>query len=283
MKKPYIISADSTSDIPKEIVSRFGIEILPLYVNLGEKSFRDGIEVTNDDIEKYVKETGALPTTSAPDPATFIEYFKNASERAKFVIYFSIGSELSCSFQNARLAAADFENVYVVDTQSLCIGETLSVYKACELAEDGKSAQEIIDYIEIYKTKINGSFVIDNLEYLRRGGRCSAAAALGANVLQLKPTIELRDGKLGVGKKYRGKFLKVVSSYVEEKLETAKPIDKRIFLAFTRCDSEVINAAKEAIEASGLFDEIILADAGSTIFSHCGPSTLGIMFADENF
>ena len=251
-------------------------------MNLGDKSFRDGIEITNDDIEQYVKTTGTLPTTSALDPSTFIEYFKDASKRAEFVIYFSISSELSCSFQNARLASADFDNVYVIDSQSLCIGEGLSIYKACELAESGKKPQEIIDYIENYKTKINGSFVIDNLEYLRRGGRCSAAATLGANVLQIKPTIELKDGKLGVGKKYRGKFLKVVSSYITERLETAKPMDKRVFLAFTRCDDAVAQAAKSAIEESGLFDEIIVVDAGSTIFCHCGPSTLGIMFADEN-
>ena len=282
MKKPYIIAVDSTADMPRDIVGKFDIRIVPLYVNLGEKSYRDGIEITNDDIEKYVKETGTLPTTSAADPATFIEFFKETSQEAEFVIYFSISSEISCSYQNACLAASDFDNVYVVDSKSLCIGEALSVLKACELAESGKSAQEILDYIEAYKTKINGTFVIDKLDYLHKGGRCSAAAALGANVLQLKPTIELKNGKLEVGKKYRGKFVKVVASYIADRLENAKPTDKRIFLAFTRCDEAVAQAAKSAIEESGLFDEIIVVDAGSTIFCHCGPSTLGIMFADEN-
>ena len=148
MKKPYIIAVDSTADMPRDIVGKFDIRIVPLYVNLGEKSYRDGIEITNDDIEKYVKETGTLPTTSAADPATFIEFFKETSQEAEFVIYFSISSEISCSYQNACLAASDFDNVYVVDSKSLCIGEALSVLKACELAESGKSAQEILDYIE---------------------------------------------------------------------------------------------------------------------------------------
>lgn len=283
MKKPYIISVDSTADVPAAIIEKYGIEVVPLYVNLGEKSYRDGIEITNADIEKYVEETGKLPTTSAPDPATFIDYFADASQRAEFVIYFSISSELSCSYQNACLAASDFDNVYVIDSRSLCVGEAISVIKACELAKEGKTPHEIVEYINTYKTKINGTFVIDKLDYLHKGGRCSAAAALGANVLQLKPTIELRGGKLEVGKKYRGKFAKVVASYVEERLADAKPVEDYVFLAYTRCDDAVVQAAKNALEASGLFKNIITADAGSTIFCHCGPSTLGIMFADENF
>lgn len=276
-----VITADSTCDLPQELVIQKDIEIIPLSILLGENSYLDGIEVHPQDIYDYVDETGILPKTAAVTPAQFADVFKRLTDDGKQVVHISLSSAISSSYQNSVLAASEFENVYCVDSKSLCTAEGLLVLKACDLRDKGFDAKKIANRLNSLVPKLSTTFVLNSLEFLHKGGRCSSLARFGANVLGLKVSIaqDPASGKLDVAKKYRGKIEAVYRQYIGDCLNDVSKIDtSRIVIANSGgVSGEIISYAKGIAEAKG-FKEIIFADAGCTISSHCGPKTFAIFY-----
>lgn len=274
-----VITSDSTTDLSLELRERYHIELLPLGVVLGDKLYTDGIDINPDMIYEYHDKTGLLPKTNAVNVETASEFFKKYADEGKTVIHFSLSSEMSSSFNNARIAATEFDNVYVVDTRNLSTGGGLLVIAAAEMAEKGMDAKDIITELERLIPCVDASFVIDDLEYLHKGGRCTAVEMFGANLLKLKPCIQVKDGSMGVLKKYRGKYSEVLKQYVKEKLENADDIiGDHIFVTHAGVDAAIVEEVVALVKATGIFKEVFLTRAGCTISSHCGPDTLGILF-----
>lgn len=273
------ITADSTCDLSLEIIERYNIDILPLYVVENEKSLRDGIDVSPEDIFDFVEKTGGSVSTSAVNTNDYINYFTKIKKNYDAIIHINISSEFSSCYQNALIAAETVGNVYPVDSRNLSTGSGHIVVEAAEMAESGASPEEIVSAMKELTKKVEASFFIEKLDYLRRGGRCSALTALGANLLSLHPCIEVKDGKMGVGKKYRGNMEKVAEQYVRERLEGRTDIQTdRIFVTHSPSDRELVEFVKAEIPKYMKFDEIIETDAGCTVSSHCGPNTIGILF-----
>lgn len=283
MSNKVLIASDSTCDLSPELIKKYGIEILPLSVSLGEVDYTDGVDIDPDAIYAHYEKTGELPKTAAVNIAEFSNLFAKYTEQGYSVVVFTISASMSSTFNNARLAAEDFENVYAVDTRNLSTGGGLLVLAACEMAEAGMSAAEIAKECEALTPRVDASFIIDNLEFLYKGGRCSAVERLGASMLQLKPCITVKDGKMGVGKKYRGKFAIEIKKYIADRIGDASDIDThRIFITHAGCDSSIIEACKQQVEGFGVFGEILVTRAGCTISSHCGRNTLGVLFIRKN-
>ena len=279
MNKSVIIASDSTTDLNAELVSRYGVRILPLSVDLGGKVYHDGVDVDPDMIYAHYEATGELPKTAAPNMADFVSFFETLTADGSEVVFFTISAEMSSTYNNARLAASECDGVYVVDTRNLSTGGGLLVVIAGEMAKQGKTASEIAEYCTAVAPRVSASFIVDDLEFLHKGGRCSAVAAFGANVLQLKPCISVHDGKMGVGKKYRGKFAAVLQKYITDQLGDGSGIElDRIFVTHAGCDEEIYNACVEQVASIAPFGEILLTRAGCTISSHCGRNTLGVLF-----
>ncbi len=278
-QKKVIITGDSTNDLSLELLKKHNIKIKPLTITLGEHSYSDGVDIDPDFIYKYHSEHGILPKTSAVNIAEMTDFFKPLVDEGYAIVHFALSSQMSSTFQNSLIAAEDFEDVYVIDTKNLSTGEGLMMLKAAEMAEQGVDAKTIFEEISALVPKVDASFVIDNLEYLHKGGRCSALAALGANLLKLKPCIEVRNGSMGVGKKYRGKYIDTLKTYVQERLSDYSDIDlSRVFVTHAGCDEEIVNAVVEEVKKTAPFEEIIVTRAGCTISSHCGADTLGVLY-----
>ena len=279
MNNNIIISSDSTCDLSQELRERYNVSIIPLGVTLGDKTFFDGVDIDPDAIYAHHEKTGELPKTTAANVGDCIDYFKNFADAGKTVIHFALSSEFSSTYNNACLAASEFENIYVVDSRNLSTGNGLLVIAAAEMAKSGMEATAIVEKINQMALCVDASFVIDKLDYLHKGGRCSALAMLGANVLKLKPCIEVKNGKMGVGKKYRGKYGAVLKEYVAERLANIDDIDlDRVFVTHAGVDMEIVNAVVEQVKETAPFKEVFLTRAGCTISSHCGADTLGVLF-----
>ena len=279
MKKQIIISSDSTCDLSSELIQRYDIRILPMGVTLGDTIYRDGVDITPDDIYAHAAKTGQLPKTSAINMAEDADFFAQLTQDGSAVIHFTISSSMSATYNNARMAAEEFENVYVVDSKNLSTGNGLLVIAAAEMAQQGMEPQEIVQKVSAMADCVDASFVVDDLEYLVKGGRCSAAAAFGANLLQLKPCICVKNGVMGVGKKYRGKFERVLSGYVAERLANSDDIDlQRIFVTHAGCDPQIVESVVQAVKNTLPFQEVLVTRAGCTVSAHCGANTLGVLF-----
>lgn len=277
--KKILIASDSTSDLNAALLSRYDIRILPLGVTLCDRLYTDGVDIDPDFIYKKYEESKTLPKTSAISIGDATDFFKACKKEAEAVLFFTISSQMSSTYQNVKLAASEFENVYVIDTQNLSTGGGLLVVKAAELAEGGMEAEEIASTCTEHAKCVDASFVIDSLEFLHKGGRCSAVAAFGANLLQLKPCIVVRNGKMGVSKKYRGKFGEVLKKYVAEQIGDASDIDlDRIFVTHAGCDAAIVDACVALVKELAPFKDVQVTRAGCTISSHCGKNTLGVLF-----
>lgn len=282
MAEKIIISSDSTCDLSEELKERYQIVTVPLYIIMNDTSYRDGLDIVPDDIYAYVEQNKKLPTSSAATVADYSEFFKKYVDMGCSVIHISLGSKFSASANNARLAAQELTGVYTVDSQNLSTGTGLLVLAAADFRDQGMSAEEIARAVEALVDKTRASFVIDRLDYLYKGGRCSALAALGANLLNLKPLIEVRDGAMGVGKKYRGNIKQVMPQYAKQRLEAYPKIKRnRIFITHSGTSQENVDAVKKVIEEYGHFDEILVTRAGCVISNHCGYNTLGVLFITE--
>lgn len=274
-----IITCDSTADLPLELREKYNIGVIPLGVTLGDTTYQDGVNITPDEIYAHHSKTGELPKTTAANVGDFIDFFTPYVEAGKTVIHFPISSEMSSTYNNALLASADWDNVHVIDSRNLSTGIGLVVLAAAEMAQNGMEAEEIVAKAEELVKCSDASFVIDNLEYLHKGGRCSAVAMLGANLLKLKPCIDVTNGKMDVSKKYRGKYGEVLKQYVSERLIDLDAIDNgRIFVTHAGCADEIVNAVAQQVKDYNFFKEVIVCRAGCTISSHCGADTLGILY-----
>ena len=280
MAKKVKITADSTCDLSRELIDKYDIAIIPLHILLGERSLLDGIEVQPQMLFEHVSATGELPKTAAVSELEFAEFFKGWLDQGYEVVHVDISSEFSSCYQNARLAADGLEGVYIVDSRNLSTGVGHVVLKGAELAAEGLCAKDVHDRLVEAVPKLDVSFVIDTLEFLRKGGRCSTVAAISANLLSLKPCIEVKDGLMGVGKKYRGTLKRCFAEYVKDKLAGRDDIDThRIFVTHTVTeDRELVEHIKEIIAGTHDFDEVIETTAGCTVSGHCGPNTLGVLF-----
>ena len=273
------IISDSTCDLSAQLIAENDITLTPLTVVKNDEQFKDGVTITPADIFAHVASGGALCSTAANSIGEYADVFEKYCPEYDGVIVITIGSGFSACYQNACLAAEDFENVRVIDSQNLTTGQGLIVLKACELAKTATDLDALADELRAYAEKVEASFMVDKLDYLVKGGRCSSAAALGANLLNLKPCIEVKGGKMTVGKKYRGNYTKCLSNYVKERLEGREDIDNGIlFITQTVVSDEAYAAVQEAVSTYGHFETIHETIAGCTVSCHCGPGTLGILF-----
>ena len=273
------ILSDSTCDLSKELVEKYDITILPLTVIKNGEPFSDGITITPAEIFEHVANGGDLCSTTAMNVGEYADWFAKFASEYDGIIHINIGSAFSSSYQNACLAAEEFDNVRVIDSQNLSTGQGLVVLKACELAQNCTDLDELKAKLDEFTTRVEASFLLDQLKYMVKGGRCSTVAALGANLLNLKPCIEVKNGKMSVVKKYRGSYAKCLASYVKDRLADRDDLDRgTLFVTNTPVEDTCMDAVKEAVAAHANFDNIYWTQAGCTVSCHCGPGTLGVLF-----
>lgn len=283
MSNKVIISSDITCDLNRELEQRYGVTCMPLHIVIGGKSYEDWVNIKPEELYEIFYKTKELPHTTAGSVGEYADYFRQFTDKGYDVVHLSLGSKLSVTHQSAVLAAQDFDgHVHVVDSQNLSTGSGLLVIKACELRDKGLSAKEIAEQVDAMHTKAHASFVLDRLDFMHAGGRCSAVAMLGANLLSLKPSIEVQNDNgaaMVVGKKYRGKYDKVLLQYMEDTLAKYDNIDpSRVFITHAGTDKKYVDMMYDALKAKNIFDEILITRASCTISSHCGPNTLGVLF-----
>ena len=273
------IISDSTCDLSAQLIADNDIALIPLTVVKNDQQFKDGVTITPAEIFAHVAAGGDLCTTAANSIGEYADVFEKYCPDFDGVIVNTLGSGFSTCYQSACLAAEDFPNVRVIDSQNLSTGQGLIVLKACELAKTAVDLDALAEQLRAYTEKVEASFVVDKLDYLVKGGRCSSAAALGANLLNLKPCIEVKGGKMTVGKKYRGNYAKCLANYVKERLENREDIDTdTLFITRTVVDENAYAAVTDAAKQYAEFKNIYETTAGCTVSCHCGPGTLGIIF-----
>lgn len=279
--KKVVITADSAADIPSGIAEKYGIEIMPMHVIIGSDEKNDGVDITAPEIFDFVEKTGEIPKTSAVSPGEYIDFFGRFTAEGKAVVHLSFCSELSSTFRNARIASARLSDVYPLDTRSLAGGIALLALKGCEMRDEGLSAEEIYSRLSALVPKTKVSYILDDINYLRCSGRCSAAAAFGANLLSIKPCAAMVDGKIDVIKKYRGKTQAVRLQYADEQLKSLDNIDySAAFVYHSGVDKAELSVIAEMLENAG-FEQIITAFTGCMISLHSGRNALGIHFLEK--
>lgn len=277
-----VVTTDSTSDISVENQKKHNIHVIPLIVNLGDEEFFDGVNLGIDEIFSYVEKTGMLPKTAARSCQSYIDFFEEVKQKtgADKIIHVSLSSELSCTYSNAKTASEELNYVEVVNSKSLSSGCGALVFSIVDKIKSNKTFEEIMKEANEEVEKVQASFIISNLKYLYKGGRCSATTVFGANVLQIKPKIQLENGKMNVGKKYMGKMEQVVLKYVDDLLKENNPNLKRAFITYTTLNESINAKVVQKLKEKG-FKEIITNFAGATIASHCGKNCLGVLFINN--
>ncbi|MBQ9710267.1 MAG: DegV family protein [Clostridia bacterium] len=281
--KKCIITAETTCDLSSEIIQERGFKTIPISIILGTEEYKDGQGVTAEELFTYVQKTGQLPKTAAVSVEEYKEFFSAVKKECESVIHFSISSGASSSCNNAKAAATEMDGVFVVDTKCLSTGEALLMLRASDMLNEGVDAKEVYEKILTLVSKVQTSFVVDTLDYLHKGGRCSAVALISAKVLKIHPHIYEKDGNLCVKKKYMGTLQRSLNQYVNDLASEYTSYDKRrAFVTHSPCDGrelieEVIAKAKELFD----FDEIIETQAGATVSTHCGKNTIGLLFIAE--
>ncbi len=273
------ILSDSTCDLSQELLDAHNITLVPLTVVKGDEQFKDGVTITPADIFNHVANGGNLCSTSANSVGEYTDIFAQYAKDYDGVLQINIGSGFSSCYQNACIAAEDFDNVKVVDSMNLSTGQGLVVLEAVRLAKECNSVEELREKVQAFTSRVEASFLVDKLTYLAKGGRCSAVAALGANLLNLKPCIDVRDGKMMVSKKYRGNYAKCLANYVKERLTGRDDIcTGTLFVTKTPVTDECYSAVMEALKECPAFENVYETNAGCTVSCHCGPGTLGVLF-----
>lgn len=283
MGNKVVITSDITCDLNWDLEQRYGVTCMPLHIVIGGKSYEDWVNITPEELYEIFYKTKELPHTTAGSVGEYVDFFKPFIDQGYDIVHFSLGSKLSVTHQSSVLAAQEFPGrVYSVDTNSLSTGSGLLVIKACELRDQGLTAKEIAERAEALVPKSHASFVVERLDFLHAGGRCSTIAMLGANALGLRPSIEVQNdngGAMVVGKKYRGKYEKALLQYMEDTLaKYDNPDTDRVFITHAGADQQYVDAVYEALKAKNIFKEIFITRASCTISSHCGPNTLGVLF-----
>ena len=276
------IISDSTCDLTRELLERYQVTVLPLHVLLGDTEYLDGKNITPDEIYTWSDQNKTTPKTSAPSVAEAVELFRPYVEAGDELICFSISDTMSSSGNSMRLAAQELEaeeRIHVIDSENLSTGVGHLVILAAELAQAGKTAEEIIRSVEAMRPLVRSSFVVDTLVYLHRGGRCGGLTALAGSMLRLHPKIIVENGSMIVGKKYRGKIDKVILNYVQDmEADLKQAREDRIFITHSNCDDATVQAVYDYLDSLQHFKEIFITSTGSVISSHCGPGTLGVLF-----
>ena len=275
-----VISAESTIDLPKELLEKYNIKTTPFTINLGDELIEDHFGVSKE-IFEFVDKSKKLPKTSAVSPDQFKTHFENLKKDYDAIVHVSLSSLISSAYNNACMVAKEMENVYVVDSKSLSTGIALLAIKGKDLIDEGKDAKEIFETLQALTPKVEASFVLERLNYLYKGGRCSALALLGANILKIKPQIIVSDGRMIVGKKYMGNMTKVVDKYIDDLLDNnPNPILEHVFITHSSPMPEAEKILTEKLENRG-FKNIHNTLAGGTISSHCGPNCIGVLFLNK--
>ncbi|MGD9761766.1 MAG: DegV family protein [Candidatus Izemoplasmatales bacterium] len=279
MNKVKIIS-DSTCDLSKELLEKHNIEIVPLYVNFGDESFLDGVNLSVEEMYDLVQQRKTLPKTAAPSPGAFVEVFNKYLQEGYEIIYLGIGSKFSATFSSANVAKNTLESddIYLVDSLNLSSGTGLLLLKASKFVEEGYSAKEIKEKLEMLVPKVRSQFVIDTLEYLYKGGRLNALSALVGGMLKIKPIIKVRDGLMVVGKKGRGSMKNGIDLMLREVIVDKENIDPEFMMITHSLADESCTYIREKI--NGIIDIKNLYDtqAGCVISSHCGKGTIGVLY-----
>ncbi|MDO5459658.1 MAG: DegV family protein [Eubacteriales bacterium] len=282
MTQSVVITSDSTCDLSQELLDRYDIPVIPLTITLGEDTFLDGSNFTPLDMYARYKQDGTLPKTSAPSVQEFLDFFSQFTEKGCEVVHLDISSELSNTYNAACMAAEELGHVHVVDSRMLSTGVGLLAIEGAECRDRGMGAQEIAEHLRGLTGKVQTSFVLDTLQFMWKGGRCSAVSALGANLLSLKPGLEMKDGKLGVYKKYRGNIKTVYKQYVKERLQGRRVRPGHVFITESgEVDDAVLEEIFALVRETIPVQEIHHTMAGCTVSTHCGPKTLGILFIEE--
>lgn len=271
------IVTDSTADLSPELIERYNIKVVPLLVTIGDRTYYDGVDLTQQELFQLVDRYKTLPKTAAPTVGSFAEVFQAANDD---VLYIGLSSALSATIQNAKLAQQYSEHrIEVIDSRQLSTGIGLLVLKAADMRDQGYSLDDIAAYIKRSVGNVHTSFVIDTLKYLYMGGRCSALQTFASTTLRIRPIIEVRsDGTLGVKRKIRGKRHKALDSMLDEFRSVAEKIDRaRVAITHTGCDEEAVYLAEEVKRIAAPKD-IIITHAGCVISSHCGPGTIGLLY-----
>lgn len=279
------IIADSTCDLSNELLERYDISVLPLHIVLGDKEYKDGLEISPDEIYQWSNKNNAAPKTSAASISDAMEIFNTYMKTYDEIICFSISGQMSTTVNVLRMAAEELEaedKIHIIDSENLSTGGGLLVIEAAIMAADGIDGNEIVNAIEQLKPQVRASFIVDTLTFLHRGGRCSGVAALAGGALKLHPKIVVENGAMKPDKKYRGKMSSAILTYAKElepQLRNAKT--DRVFITHSGCTEETIQGVHKYLEELDLFDEILITRAGGVISSHCGPGTLGVLFIEN--
>ena len=275
----FKIISDSTCDLSAELLQKNDVSLVPITIVKDGVSYSDGVTITPDEIFAHVASGGDLCSTAALNADEYISHFTKYADNYDGILHINIGSGFSSCYQNACIAAEEFSNVRVVDSQNLSTGQGLVVLYACKIAQECQSIDELHQKVQAYTERVEASFLLNRLEYMVKGGRCSTAAALGANLLNLKPCIEVKNGKMSVVKKYRGNYAKCLASYVKDRLAERDDLDREtLFVTRTPVEEDCEAAVADAVKAYGDFENIYWTMAGSTVSCHCGPGTLGVLF-----
>lgn len=278
------ITTDSTCDLPKEILEKYNISVLPLCVTLGSDEYLDGNTINPSDIFDYVKKNKVLPKTAGRSVQDFKDFFETYLNNGDEVIHIGIGSGLSVCYSNCLKAkeALNTDKLYIVDSRSLSTGTALLLLHASDLIKKGKTAKQIAEIETDRAYSVQASFVVETLDYLHKGGRCSTLQLFGANLLNLKPKLQVVDNKLISTGKYRGKIVPVLKKYIDDILkEFNNPDTTRCFITHATAENEVVKDVVEYVKEKGIFKEVIETIAGSTITSHCGKGTLGLLYIND--
>ena len=280
------IIADSTCDLSKDLLEKYDISVLPLHIVLGDKEYKDGLEISPDEIYEWSNANKEAPKTSAAAISDTIDIYSKYLKSCDEIICFSISGQMSTTVNVMRMAAEELDSedkIHIIDSENLSTGGGLLVIEAAIMAKEGKSGIEIIESINELKPFVRASFIVDTLTFLHRGGRCSGVAALAGGALKLHPKIVVENGGMKPDKKYRGKMNSAILSYVkdlEPQIKNAK--NDRVFITHSGCEEEIIQSVRQYLSELGHFEEILITRAGGVISSHCGPGTLGVLFIENN-
>ncbi len=277
------ISADSTADLSQELLTKYDVATMPLHVSLGDNDYLDGVTIHPENIYAFYADTKKLPKSGACSAEEYREFFEGLlGEGYDAVVHFCISAEMSASYANADQAAKQLQNVYVVDSRQLSTGIGLLVLDACDMAAQGKTAQEIFDRAMARRNESKSSFVVDKLEFLYKGGRCSALAYFGSNLLSIKPCLEVKDGRICVESKPMGRYRHCVAKYCESiRQKITNPDPKRVFVTHTKMDEGITEEVIATVKSWGIFDEVLETTAGCTVTTHCGANTIGILYFND--
>ncbi len=279
------IIADSTCDLSEELLKKYDISMLPLHIVLGDKEYKDIIEIKPDEIYQWSNKHNDAPKTSAAAISDAIELFQTYGQTYDEIVCFSISGQMSTTVNVLRMAAEELDmedRVFVIDSENLSTGIGQLVIEAAIKAKNGVCGKEIAEFINQLKSRVRASFVVDTLTFLHRGGRCSGVATLAGSALKLHPRIDVKQGTMNPGKKYRGKMSSVILNYVKDLEPNLRNAETdRVFITHSGCDGTLIQSVLQEIKNLQLFDEILITRAGGVISSHCGPGTLGVIFIEK--